>query len=176
MKARYMRHLLLSAVFSFVASVMAFMFYQWWTTPNVYIHKVQVYFVGKPSTNVYDIGVIAELLNKNANEAVVIEGLSFEGEITISGKNVTIVKHVINVNLGEVTLGRQYFLPPGEGLPIKFTTNKKIEMKPTVWFRRGIIRYTYNGRWTVVADGQEFKLQPGEIVTNIISRSTWDQI
>ena len=141
--------------------------------PKLHFHKIKAFYVNQTG-NLFKLGTIVQILNKDATRAYVVEGIGYQGGMTFGGEKSGsfYLKNVIwHEGLGRVS--GKYYLRPGDETSIKFLIPHTVEMTIV----GGIPSVSFTGKWVIFVEGTAFEVKPEDIVIEkIISKYEWDRM
>ena len=121
--------------------------------------------------DVYQLGLAATVLNKDATRALVFDGVGFEGGFNITAESGGFhLKSMALYNARAIVQG-QYYLSPSKETVIYMLLPSKVEMQIMAGGKPGL---RFNGSWTFVFEGTPFTVSsPAVAMLDVLSLAEW---
>ena len=140
--------------------------------PKVHFQTLRAYYV-EDEKDKYRLGLVAQILNKNATQAYVVRGVSYEGGFQIAGGDASYAIRNFVWNDASAKIQGKYFLSPGGETFIKFQIPHTVEMH----IIGGTPGIQFNGSWTIQIEDMAFRLVPETVkIERVISIKEWESL
>ncbi len=135
---------------------------------SIHFHKLTGHWI-EVREGVYQVGLIAEILNKDNTRAHVIHEAAFTGTFQIGGPGGRFLLSTLVMSDASKSITGQYFLSPGGETKIKMILPSLVEMQ----ILEGVPGLTFQGSWTFRVEDESIPLAPTE--TKMVSVTTLEK-
>ena len=133
---------------------------------SLHFHRLEAFWV-EISPNLYQLGLVATVLNKDATKVIVFNGVGYQGEFNLTGN-----MHIQTMSRyeGPVIVHGRYFLGPGGQEVIHMLLPQEVGMTITA----GVPQLTFTGDWTFIFENTPFPIEtPNVVTTSIVTIADW---